>query len=420
MKHGLAAIPEAGGLDGGRLEGAANLVHHEGGQRFAFDVFRDDQEWLAALRDLFQQGKQVLQRRDLLLVDEDVGILQNGFHALGVRHEIRGQVALVELHAFDNLERRLDALGLFDGDGAVVADLLHGLGDDLADLAVAVRGNRRDLADDLIVILYLLAHLGKLLDDTVHSLLDATLERHRVGPGGHIAQSFAVDRFGKHGCRRRAVAGHVGGLGSHFLDHLGAHVLVLVFQLDFLGNRHTVLGHGGGAPFLVQNHIAALGTKRRFDRAAELGHTGEYAPAGIFTELKLLSTHFLVSFVLRKRPGNEGSRGTILLLDDRQHVVFAHDDVLVAVNLDFGARILAHKNAVALFHFHGNALTIFIKTARTDGHDFALLGLLFGRIRNDDSAPDGLTGFLALDENTVCKRTHFHCFFSLLRVHWTR
>ena len=30
------------------------------------------------------------------------------------------------------------------------------------------------------------------------------------------------------------------GLGGHFLDHLGAHVLELVFQFDFFGNGHTV------------------------------------------------------------------------------------------------------------------------------------------------------------------------------------
>ena len=39
-----------------------------------------------------------------------------------------------------------------------------------------------------------------------------------------------------------AIAGDVGGLGSNFLDHLGAHVGELVLQFDFLGDRYTVLG----------------------------------------------------------------------------------------------------------------------------------------------------------------------------------
>ena len=39
----LAAVAEPGRLDGDRLEGAADLVDHQGGQSLAFDVFGDDE-----------------------------------------------------------------------------------------------------------------------------------------------------------------------------------------------------------------------------------------------------------------------------------------------------------------------------------------------------------------------------------------
>ena len=48
-EHGLAAIAEAGGLDGADVEHAAELVDHQRGQGFAFDVFGDDQQRLARL-----------------------------------------------------------------------------------------------------------------------------------------------------------------------------------------------------------------------------------------------------------------------------------------------------------------------------------------------------------------------------------
>jgi len=48
------------------------------------------------------------------------------------------EVPAVELHALDHVERRLERLGLLDRDDAVLADLLHGLGDDRADGLVAV------------------------------------------------------------------------------------------------------------------------------------------------------------------------------------------------------------------------------------------------------------------------------------------
>jgi hypothetical protein len=44
FQHGLAAVAEARSLDGSNLEAATQLVDHEGGQRFAFNVFRDDQQ----------------------------------------------------------------------------------------------------------------------------------------------------------------------------------------------------------------------------------------------------------------------------------------------------------------------------------------------------------------------------------------
>ena len=57
------------------------------------------------------------------------------------------QVAAVELHAFDDFELGLGGLGFLDGDDAFVADLLHRLGDHLADRLVAVGGDGADLGD---------------------------------------------------------------------------------------------------------------------------------------------------------------------------------------------------------------------------------------------------------------------------------
>jgi hypothetical protein len=59
-QHGLAAIAEARGLDGADVERAAQLVHHEGGQRFAFDFFGDDQQRLADLATFSRIGSRSL------------------------------------------------------------------------------------------------------------------------------------------------------------------------------------------------------------------------------------------------------------------------------------------------------------------------------------------------------------------------
>ena len=147
LEHRLAAIAEARRLDGGGVQRAAQLVDDQRRERFAFDVLGDDQQRPAEPRDLLEHRQQVLHRADLLLVDQDDRVLEHDFHALGIGHEVGRQVAAVELHAFDDVERRLDALGFFDRDHAVLADLVHRVGDDLADRLVVVRRDGADLGD---------------------------------------------------------------------------------------------------------------------------------------------------------------------------------------------------------------------------------------------------------------------------------
>ncbi len=88
LQHGLAAVAEAGGLDGSDLQRAAQLVDDERGERLALDVLGHDQQRLAELGDLLEQWQQVLHAGDLLLVNQDQGVLEHALHALGVGHEV--------------------------------------------------------------------------------------------------------------------------------------------------------------------------------------------------------------------------------------------------------------------------------------------------------------------------------------------
>ena len=144
----LRRSPKPGSLDGHRVERAPDLVDHEGGQSLALDVLGDDQQRLARLHDLLEDGQQILHRRDLALVVEDVGLVEDGFLTLCVSDEVRGQEALVELHALGELEIHAEGVGLLDRDHAVLADLVDGIGDDLADRRIRRRnrGNVGDLA----------------------------------------------------------------------------------------------------------------------------------------------------------------------------------------------------------------------------------------------------------------------------------
>src|SRR5581483_6619972 len=105
------------------------------------------------------------------------------------------------------------------------ADLAVGGGDggDLGNLLLA--GDRlREVAD-----------AG---DGSLHALVQAAAQDHRVGAGRHVLQALAYNRLRKHGGGGGAVAGDIVGLGGDFFGELSTHVLEGVLQLDFLGDRH--------------------------------------------------------------------------------------------------------------------------------------------------------------------------------------
>ncbi len=281
-QHGLAPVAEPGGLDRDALEGATDLVDHQGGQGLAVDVLGDDHDRLAGLHDLLEYGQQVLDGRDLLVGHQDVGVVEHGLHALGVGHEVGRDVALVEPHALDRLELDAEGVGLLDGDDALLADDVHRLGDDLADLGVASRDGRR--VGDLVAGLDVLGLVLDRLDGIVDGLLDAALEAHRVGAGGHVAQALAHQGLGQHSGGGGAVTGDVVGLLGDFLDELRPDLLVGVLELDLLGDGDTVVGDRGRAPLLLEDDVPALRPERHPYSVRELVHAPLERPPGILVE----------------------------------------------------------------------------------------------------------------------------------------
>jgi len=168
----------------------------------------------------------------------------------------------------------------------VFADLVHRLGDDLADGLVVVRGDRADLGDH-VALDGLRARL-EVRDDRLDRALDAALDVHRVRAGGHHLRALAVDGLTEHRRRRRAVTGHVRRLARHFTDHLRAHVLERVLEFDFLRDGHAVLGNRRRSELLVEDDVAALGAEGDLHRVGQLVHAAQDRLA------RLLSIHNLL------------------------------------------------------------------------------------------------------------------------------
>src|SRR3954462_6147387 len=74
------------------------------------------------------------------------------------------------------------------------------------------------------------------------------------------------------------------------------------------------------------------------------------------------------------------------LLDDAHDVAIPHDQILGPLDLDLRARPLAEQHAVATLEIDGGDFPGLIAAAWTDGDHLSLRRLLFGGIRDDDSA----------------------------------
>src|SRR5262249_15785427 len=175
-------------------------------------------------------------------------------------------------------------------DHALIADLLHRIGDHLADRLFAIGGNGADLGDFGVGGNGLL-RLAEIVDDFGHGEVDAALQVHRVHAAANALDAPLYHRLREDGRGGGAIAGDVIGLGGHGAHHLGAHVLELVFELDFLGDGDAVLGNARCAEALVDHDVAALGTERNLHRVGEDVDATDHLVAGISRKSYVFGCH---------------------------------------------------------------------------------------------------------------------------------
>ena len=178
-------------------------------------------------------------------------------------------------------------------DHAFLADLVHRLGDLLADDGVAIGRDDADLGDLVRAGDRLGARL-EILDDLGDGEIDAALQVHRVHAGRDRLHALADDRLGEDGGGGGAVAGEVVGLRGDLAQHLRAHVLELVLELDLLGDGDAVLGDARGAEALVEDDVAALGTEGDLHRVGEDVDAAHDALAGVARKVNVFRCHVAI------------------------------------------------------------------------------------------------------------------------------
>src|ERR1043165_1043853 len=91
-----------------------------------------------------------------------------------------------------------------------------------------------------------------------------------------------------------------------------------------------------------------------------------------------------------------------------EDVVLADEDVLLTVELDLGAGVLAEEQGVADLDLERPDLAVLEHLAVADGHDLALDRLLLGGVRDDEPTFGLGLRLETLDHDPVLQRPDFH------------
>ena len=89
-------------------------------------------------------------------------------------------------------------------------------------------------------------------------------------------------------------------------------------------------------------------------------------------------------------------------------VAFLHDDEVLAVDLDLGARPFSEQHPVADLDIERMQFAVIAARAGPGGDHLALHRLFLGGVGNDDAALGLLLLFDATDQHTILQRSKLH------------
>ena len=214
-------------------------------------------------------------------------MIHYALHLVGICHEVARQITTVELHTLNNTDVGVTALALLDSDHTVLAYLTESLCQEFTDLWIVVGRYGSYLLDLIVVVVNLLRTLLDILYNSCNSLVDTTLQIHRVSSGSHVLQTNVDDALSQDGSGSSSVTGIVTSLAGNTFQQLCSGILKTVFQLDLLGYGDTVLGDLRSTKLLLNDYVTAFRTKCYFNCVSQLIYTILEQIAGIHIEFNI-------------------------------------------------------------------------------------------------------------------------------------
>ena len=206
----------------------------------------------------FEHGEEILQIRNLLIVDENVRLLHVALHLFRIGHEVGREVTAVELHTFHSLEHRVATLCILDGDNTIHADSAHTIGNELTNFSIVVSRDACHLLNLLVAFAHLFSLCLNAFYHFCHSLVHTALQIERVSTSCHISHTLCQDGLRQDGSSSSAITGIVARLARNALHELCASILETVFQFDFFCHCNAIFRDARSTEFFVDHHIATF------------------------------------------------------------------------------------------------------------------------------------------------------------------
>src|SRR3546814_3687460 len=110
-------------------------------------------------------------------------------------------------------------------------------------------------------------------------------------------------------------------------------------------------------------------------------------------------------YVLPECSRDEGGRSGRLLerhdvVDHAKDIALLHDEQILAIDLDLGARPFAEQDPITGLHRQFDERAVVVAGARPDGDNLAFLRFFLGGVRDDDAARGLLLGVDRSEEHT--------------------
>ena len=259
LQHSLTAITKARSLNSQSLESTTELINNDGSQSLAIQILSNNNQLLAHLNNLLQNRQNLVDGGNLLVGNQDIWIVHNGFHLIGISNHVRRDITTVELHALYNGQAGFHTLGLLNGNNAFLAYLLHSIGNVVTDFSICGR-NSSNLSN-LRFAVYRLGYGLNLLNQGLNCSLNTLLQYHWVSASSYVSHTLMNHSLSQQGSSGSTITSNIVGLGSNLTNQLCTHVLKWILQLNITSNGNTIIGNSRSTKLLVQYYIAALWTK---------------------------------------------------------------------------------------------------------------------------------------------------------------